>query len=127
MTTMRWVQLSIAAHQLNRRSESSMLIRYEDFIARPRDTVLRILALVGEPEATLPFLDENTVRLSGNHTVAGNTGRFASGETTLKPDDEWMRSQSARDRLLTTALTLPFLRRYDYPLRVRTGEARERT
>ena len=83
----------------------------------------RIAALVGEPDARLPFVDEHTAELGTNHTVSGNPGRFRTGPVTLRLDDEWVAHQAARDRWATTALALPMLLRYRYPLRPGHGAA----
>ena len=88
-----------------------------DLVMDPRGSVARIAALVGEPDARLPFVDEHTAELGTNHTVSGNPGRFRTGPVTLRLDDEWVANQTARDRWATTALALPMLLRYRYPLR----------
>jgi hypothetical protein len=85
----------------------------------PQDAIRRIATLVGEHPATLPFLDDHTVRLRPNHTVSGNPSRFRTGDIALREDDEWIRAQSTTDRWLATLLTLPLLRGYGLPLRAR--------
>jgi hypothetical protein len=85
--------------------------------------VSRIAALAGEPDAELPFVDDRTVELGTNHTVSGNPGRFRTGPVTLRLDDEWVANQAAGDRWATTALALPMLLRYRYPLRPGRGVA----
>jgi hypothetical protein len=75
----------------------------------------RITQLIGV-EASLPVVAEGTVSLSRNHTVWGNRSRFITGPTQLQPDRRWVTGLSRRTSLLTTALTLPGLIRYGYPL-----------
>jgi hypothetical protein len=99
----------------------SMVLRYEDFVARPRLACERALELLGEPTTGLPFQDEHTVRLGPNHTAGGNPVRLVDGATTIRPDDEWRRRQRAGDRLVSTTLALPILHRYGYPVLVRSG------
>jgi Sulfotransferase domain len=91
-------------------------LRYEDFVARPRDSVLRILDWLGEPTVDLPFLGERTVHLEANHTVSGNPSRFRTGLIEVEVDDEWLSFMRPRDRVAVTALTSPLLRRFGYPL-----------
>lgn len=100
-------------------------VRYEDFVADPQGTVRRVLALVGEQEAKLPFTGPTTVRLGPTHSVAGNPSRFANGEVELRVDAEWVREMGPKDRTLVTAVTWPLLLRYGYPLR-RRGRGRDR-
>jgi hypothetical protein len=56
------------------------------------------------------------VELSPNHTVSGNPSRFTTGAVRIERDDEWIAAQTSEDRWATTALTLPLLLRYGYPL-----------
>jgi hypothetical protein len=94
-----------------------MRVRYEDLIDDPRGTVRRIVAMVSEPDAELPFQDDRTVRLGANHTVSGNPDRFTTGPVTLRSDDRWREAQRPLDRWETLALTAPLMLRYRYPLR----------
>jgi Sulfotransferase family len=96
----------------------SMLIRFEDFLSRPEDTLGKVLGLVGQEARTLPFIGEDAVELSPNHTVAGHWVRSYQGRVELWRDEEWRTHQPRPDRMVATLLTLPFLARYRYPLRV---------
>jgi hypothetical protein len=100
-------------------------LRYEDFVADPQGTVRRVLALVGEEPAELPFTGPTTVRLGPTHSVAGNPSRLANGEVQLRVDAEWVREMAPKDRTLVTAVTWPLLLRYGYPLR-RPGRGRDK-
>jgi Sulfotransferase family len=96
--------------------ENYLRLRYEDFIAEPRQSFERILKLVGEEDASLPLEGERAVKLGISHTVSGNPNRFDTGTVELKPDQAWMGKMPPRDQKLVTALTLPLLPRYGYPL-----------
>lgn len=117
-SAVEWTEQNAAAEALRRSAgpRRSMLVRYEDFVDRPRSTVAAIARMVGEGDAALPFDDEVTVRLGPNHTVGGNPGRFTTGTTALRRDDEWRSRIERGDRATTTALTFPLLLRYGYPL-----------
>jgi len=52
-----------------------MFLRYEDFATQPRAALTRILAFIDE-DGALPFVEDDTVVLGVNHTVAGNPNRF---------------------------------------------------
>src|SRR4051794_16850069 len=67
-----------------------MFLRYEDFATQPRAAVARILAFLGE-DGEPPFVDDETVVLGVNHTVAGNPNRFRVGRVQVRLDGEWSR------------------------------------
>jgi len=96
--------------------EKYLRLRYEDFISDPRGSFERILKLAGEEDANLPLIDDNQVKLGISHTVSGNPNRFDTGAVELKADRAWTQKMPPRDRKLVTALTLPLLPRYGYPV-----------
>lgn len=114
-TVLRWTSNCRGAEALRRHVPPHrwLHIRYEDFAARPRDTVEDVLAFLGESAAT-PFTDERTVLLGGNHIVAGNPSRFTTGAVRIEVDDEWRSTMRLRDKAAIDALTLPLRRRYGY-------------
>jgi hypothetical protein len=119
-TALNWDAVNLAANAVRRAAgDRAILLRYQDLVHDPQDAIRRIATLVGEHPATLPFLDDHTVRLRPNHTVSGNPSRFRIGDIVLREDDEWIRAQSTTDRWLATLLTLPLLRGYGLPLRAR--------
>ena len=91
-------------------------VRYEDFVANPRKSFTDILELLGEGEAELPLAGEREVKLGVSHTVSGNPNRFDTGAVELRQDSEWQKRMKPRDKTLVTALTLPLLKHYSYPL-----------
>ena len=115
-----WMRVNLAA-EVVRRSYGpgrSMRVRYEDLAADPRAVTESIVRFVGEQPAGVDFLDSKTLVLPGNHTVWGNSSRFRTGRLEVRSDDEWTRKLSRSGRLIPTALTLPLLPRYGYPLTV---------
>ena len=111
-----WDSWNASAEGLWRRTpERYLRLRYEDFVADPRASLERIVELVGVA-AELPLAGEREVRLGVSHTVSGNPNRFETGAVELRPDHEWISEMSPRDKALVTALTLPLLPRYDYPI-----------
>lgn len=124
-TLMRWVENAVGAELLRRHvpADRWLFVRYEDFAARPRETVRRILDLL-EESAEPPFIADDTVSLGTNHNLSGNPNRFTTGPVRIVPDHEWRRRLSPRDRAVIGATTLPFLLRYGYPVVPRSaGEA----
>lgn len=114
-----WWARNLTAETVRRRhpAEHSIVVRYEDLVRRPRDTVARIAALVGAGDSPLPFVDARTAKLEATHTVGGNPGRLNNGQIELRVDDQWIDDQPTSDRLLATALGLPLLNRYGYRAR----------
>jgi hypothetical protein len=111
-----WMKVNLATETVcNKAARGRFLrLRYEDFVARPRETLERALTLVGEPSLDLPLLGERTVRLNVNHTVGGNASRFRAGPVEIKEDVRWREAFDWRDRLVASTITLPLLRRYGY-------------
>lgn len=94
------------------------LLRYETFAAAPRTTTRRLIDGLGLTADSDPWVDEHRIQLRQNHTVSGNPGRFSSGPTLIRPDNEWQMKMPARDRRETTVLCAPMMLRYRYPLRM---------
>ena len=100
-------------------SGDHLRLRYEDFVTGPKDSFERILDLLDEPDAGLPLVGEQEVKLGVSHTVSGNPNRFDTGAIELRPDHEWTRKMKPRDRNLVTGLTFPLLKRYGYETGIR--------
>jgi sulfotransferase family protein len=110
-----WDSWNASAEALWRRTPGKYLrLRYEGFVANPRESLERILELVGVA-AELPLAGEREVRLGVSHTVSGNPNRFETGSVELRPDREWKDKMSPRNKALVTVLTTPLLQRYGYP------------
>jgi hypothetical protein len=92
-------------------------IRYEDMVRDPGTALRAIAELAGEPTGELPLSGSGRARLRPNHTVSGNPSRFETGEIELRDDAEWMDALPWAERSVVTAMTLPWLLRYGYPLR----------
>ena len=105
---------STARSFLSRPSTEYMTLRYEDFVAQPLESIRRIVELLGMGDAELPFVDATTVNLGPNHTVAGNPDRLKAGVVPIKAGAGSRLRK--RDQALVTAVTLPVLLRFGYPL-----------
>lgn len=91
-----------------------LIVRYEEFAARPRDVVVRILDYVGEHVSELPFFSQHTVLLKSLHGVSGNPARFRTGPVELKLDEKWRTAMDKKHKLVVTLLTAPTLNTYGY-------------
>ncbi len=108
-----WNLLIEDVARLNYR-DRHLRLRYEDFVADPQATTASVFELVGLDPLGTPFVGRATVELGRNHTVSGNPSRFSVGQVSVRSDDAWRGEQSRRDRLVSTATTLPLLHRYGY-------------
>lgn len=124
--TLRWDVLNLGAEATLRSAppERRIQLRYEDFAAAPRETVERIAAFVGEGGTALPFAGERTIELGTNHTIAGNPSRERIGRVEIRDEENWRVESRRLDRWLATAVALPLLPRYGYPLRSGAGARR---
>ena len=120
-SAIRWNVINLQAEAIRRRHDPNkfMRLRYEDMVAFPRPAIEAVARMVGEPAEGIPWIDECTVEGSVKHFVGGNPDRFRVGPITLKEDDEWLTKLSKPDRISTTAVTMPIMLRYGYPLRAR--------
>jgi hypothetical protein len=117
VSSRRWALWQAVTELLWRdRPDRYLRVRYEDFVRQPQRTVQRIAALVDEVPAELPFSSDSTVRMRPTHSVSGNPNRFTTGSVEVHADDEWVHLMRRTDRMLVTALTLPLLVYYRYPL-----------
>jgi Sulfotransferase family len=93
---------------------SSYRLRYEDFVARPSETIRELVNLVDPSEQR----DDPVMELPVSH-IFGNPGRFQIGPLPIKLDDAWRREMPKPSRSLVTAVTSPLVSRYGYSLRTR--------
>ncbi len=101
----RWLARNAA---VDLRVRPDVRLRYEDMVAAPDAARAAVSDALRIPVPTGPELE---------HGIAGNPGRFGSTPLALRPDVEWQDRQPAGQRRVSTALALPLLHRYGYPVR----------
>ena len=122
-SSLEWALMNRMLQSTDRDGSSYRLLRYEDFVSQPRETLVELLHWMGEDASRLPFLDnEHTVHLRTDHTVSGNPNRFQQGIVKIRPDVEWRDKMTWDQKYLVTALTWPLLRRYGYLGRNQPGQ-----
>jgi hypothetical protein len=121
-SSLRWMYYNGLTQSLRRLGVPYHLVRYEDLVGNPYQVTAGLLGQAGlTGEAAQPsYIEGHRVRLKQNHTVEGNPMRFVIGDLDLRSDQAWQRQMPSRDQRLVTALTLPLLRAYGYPV---TGPA----
>ena len=103
-----------AAEALWARHPRYRLLRYEDFVANPRDTLLAISELLGEPLPIDDVLEGTRFRIRSLHSAWENPNRFQRGTVELAHDDSWRSGLARTARLQLEALNWPFMLRYGY-------------
>jgi hypothetical protein len=113
-----WNAHNAAFGLLARRGVAVRRIRYEQFLADPRQALRELGAYAGlkVTDADLDFLDDGRARLSPGHSAAGNPMRFTVGTVALRRDDAWVAALPRGQRRLVGAVCAPMLRAYGYPL-----------
>ena len=93
-------------------------LRYEDFVADPVRTLVEATSALGVPltSTDLPAVHQGGVDLDLSHGLSGNPMRFRSGTVQLRRDDKWITDMPPASRAVVTALSLPLLKAYGYPV-----------
>ncbi|HEU0102868.1 MAG TPA: hypothetical protein VFR07_11175 [Mycobacteriales bacterium] len=120
----RWSVDNVVYDLLRMLGTAVRVVRYEDLVADPRSTLVRISRQADLPvqEADLAFLSAGGgVQLQTTHTVAGNPMRFRSGTLVVRADDAWRTQMATRDRRFVAALTAPVRARFGYGRTARAG------
>lgn len=115
-STWYWLGFNYAGRRVaDTAPAASMLLRYEDLTARPRESVGAVLDLIGRA-AQNPVAADGSVDLGPNHTVTGNPNRFEHGRVTLREDLRWRERLARHHQVAVSVLAAPQLHRYGYRL-----------
>ncbi len=113
-STLHWTAWNLAAEMIRHRyRDRFLLVRYEDFIKDPCETLSNILALTRR-RSDIGFVKEQTVRLDPHHMVWGNPSRQRQGWIELTEDDEWVTAMARGQKFIVDLIAAPLLRRYGY-------------
>lgn len=111
----RWVTYNAEDELLRLRGLPMATILYERLVRDPAPYLAEVSRLVGlRAPDRLAFLGDGEADLGPSHLLAGNRMRHAHGPTPLRPDDDWRKELSTRDRLAVVAITLPLFAAYGY-------------
>ncbi len=117
-TAFSWSAGNVAGTAVRRAAgpARSTLLRYEDFVAKPHETIEALARGHGKPARFDPAIELGAVTIGPTHTVGGNNNRFRTGPVLVREDTAW-RSQSHRlDKAVVTTVCAPLMRRYGYRL-----------
>jgi hypothetical protein len=110
-----------AAEAVREASSGGVLVRYEDWVEAFAG-VTRDLATRAGASAPSPPVQGERAELRTGHAPRGDGGQRA-GSVVIRRDDRWLHEMHPVDRLVTTAITSPLLRRYGYSVRTPTPRA----
>lgn len=119
LSAWRWTYQNAAAEGLRVRAHSYARVRYEDFVARPAETLTATLGVFGHPRASeiADLFEDGSVHLVPSHSVSGNPVRLGGGSVRIRLDDEWRHQMRRSEARTVTTIAFPLLLRYGYPLR----------
>jgi hypothetical protein len=123
----RWVAKHLTNEVLLRRygPARSVVVRYERLIEDPRGVVDEVAKVVGLPSPAIELAPGVPISVPEVHGPEGSLRRrFETSDVVLRLDTRWERELGALDRIVITALTLPLLLRYRYPIRTRGRRVR---
>lgn len=112
-TSAAWLLDNALFEAIGRRTPRLQL-RYEDFVAAPRDRTLEVARFLDLDlrEADLPFPGPTEVDVATDHSVWGNPMRLQQGVIRMRPDEGWREGLPSGSRRAVTAITWPGLLRY---------------
>ncbi len=114
--TLRWMVYHTIFDLIAQTGTPRLLVRYEDVVRSPRETLPQIARFTGQPvqQRDLDFIKEGAVHFPEDHTAVGNDSRFEQGVVPLREDDAWRTRLPAPSRWAVTALSWPLLKRWRY-------------
>jgi hypothetical protein len=88
--TRHWVLSNLQSSVLRRKagSQHAQLLRYEDLMAAPQNTLGLLFSNLGLTE--VPQVEYGAMALPVSHTLYGNPSRFQSGRVILEVRQEWL-------------------------------------
>lgn len=115
-TARRWVTVNASFGLLRRTGVPTVVVRYEDLVARPQEELARIARLHGieVSSADLGYVAGGRLTMPRGHTIAGSRIRLSTGSIELRTDEEWRRAMAPGARRLVSAGTWWSRRQYGY-------------
>jgi hypothetical protein len=120
-TTKRWILVTLGTEYLRISVPRCRVIRYEDFVKAPGESILQVAGDLGYQRAAVPFMNESVAELGPQHMLGSNPDKLTGGTTTILDKSQAL---SWSTKTLVSILTAPFLRRYGYWGEGRLGRIR---
>jgi len=109
-----YIIMNISLQLYKKINDRYVFLYYEDLANNPQEMITQILVNFRLPYPGPNFINDHTISLNPNHTVAGNPMRFKQGVIEIRPDTDWIMKMKKSHRSLVTALTFPLLLNYGY-------------
>ncbi|MBT3199310.1 MAG: sulfotransferase [Phycisphaerales bacterium] len=110
-----WRNENTDAERLVPLAKSYNLLKYEDLVSAPRQTIARVIEPLGLGPDAVDFIDaDGLAQLESGHCPCGNPMRMKSGEMQIRLDDEWQDALPSLTKRLVTLATAGRLKRYGY-------------
>ncbi len=112
-----WFEWNYLIQRTWKNSPNYLLIRYEDFLRNPKNTLNEIIDWLKVDSIFLKeiFLKERIVKIKRQHTVSGNPDRFKTEAIEI----HGLQSQEKIGIIwsaIISMITIPLLKKYGYPL-----------
>jgi hypothetical protein len=121
-TAALWLGHNSSLAYLQQLNVPVLTVRHEDVVHDPQSEVRRIAVWAGLPsDIAIPVSANGVAQLTASHTVSGNPMRFQTGAVPIVADETWQTATSRRSLATVTAVTLPLLHHFDYPIRPRSA------
>ena len=109
-STVSWYSSNVFAE----RCSPGLMVRYKDFVANPRDTLLSVGEWLGIPLSSIvPQVESGEI--SRSHQLAGNRMKRIE-KVKIQPDDEWRNLLPWRSHLMVWAMNGKLAKRYGYAI-----------
>ena len=109
-SSLRWDGYNLVLETFRYRTPGKYVkVKYREFIANPKQSMQRILDMLGEDHRSLSYIDGENVLLDSTHTCHGNQSRMKTGTIRLLLDERWKKEMPLGEKLVVTLLTWPML------------------
>lgn len=96
------------------RKHSYSLVKYEDFIRNPEQTISNIVRDIGVSNKNISFIQGSNANLKTDHTLSGNPMRFTVGDIELRQDERWKEGLHKKNKFIIESLSRYMLKKYGY-------------
>jgi hypothetical protein len=113
-TTLRWMYENYYTDKWRTSANGYTLLRFEDFIHFPYETLKKSLDELELQEIPIQILNDEVIELTEEHSIGGNPDRFIRTKIKISSKEEWRDVIHPFARLVLGLLSSPMLFRYGY-------------
>jgi hypothetical protein len=118
VTAGRWLAWNTAIESVTKPTFDPrfLTLRYEDLCTDPPASVAAVYEMIGRPDIAPAVGEDGTVGLSRGHAIAGDPRLAGRGPIRVRASARWEAEMGSGAKAAVTAIALPKLRRYGYPV-----------